>query len=293
MYFPKMVRMSRMNTLASHIVVVALVLLGLSGCGSKAYEDKFDASLEEYQRETPFKDLLKEYASAGDDQFSIRLPRMYGQENSYALDELTSDPRHPDQPLHPNRIQPDFVKLPGYVRTYEHHVEMPGTKGKLLRPVCVYLAIISSTDGTLDELKDDLRAQLVAHFGELPEEEEVPKTFNTRTKVAPPAGVSAWEEFAAPSIKGGTVDWEKLTAHGVQTFQYYNQEDNHKRDEVLDKTLDGKYILYVRSDETHHVMVAWRTLLTVDEKMNIEKLADASVGTVRVGTGEDDPTDDQ
>ncbi|MDH3716622.1 MAG: hypothetical protein OES79_00750 [Planctomycetota bacterium] len=262
-----------------------LICLTLMGCGTGSYEENMQASLLHYQNETPFKDMLPQPAALANGLLSIRLPKMFAQENTYALDEKTSDPRRPDTPLDANRVQPDFLTLPGHLRTYEHFAQIQDPADATLGPVYVYVAMIPRRSKTADQLKKQLRATLVTRFGELPPDEEAAKTAATRRRPGQNAqlvkGVGPWKPHTTANLDGGTVAWQKIIAQGPQTIQNYDKENNVKK-----LILPGRYILYLRSTEDYHIMIAWRALWQADEEVQMEKLADTCVGTVRVGEAE-------
>jgi hypothetical protein len=155
----------------------------------------------------------------------------------------------------------------------------------MLGPVYVYVAMIPRREKTADQLMKQLRATLVQRFGELPPDKGAAKTTVPRGRPAQDAqvvkGVSPWQPHTTADLEGGTVAWQKIIALGPQTIQYYDKENNVKK-----MILRGRYILYLRSTEDYHIMIAWRALWQIDEKVQMEKLADACVGTVRVGEAE-------
>jgi hypothetical protein len=262
-----------------------LLGLALMGCGISPYEEKMQASLQHYRSETPFKDMLAQPAALANGLLSVRLPKMFAQENTYALDEKTPDPRRPDTPLDANRVQPDFLTLPGHLRTYEHFGQIEDPADAMLGPVYVYIAMIAQRERTADQLMQQLRGTLVQRFGELPPDEEADTTTAARGRPAQHAqlvkGVGPWQPHTTADLEGGTVTWQKITAQGPQTIQYYDKENNIKK-----MILPGRYILYLRSTEDYHIMIGWRALWQIDEKVQMEKLADTCVGTVRVGQAE-------
>ncbi len=265
-------------------VLGLLCCLSLAGCGTRAYEKKMEASLERYRNETPFRDLLVTPATLSEGRLSLRLPKIFGQENTYALDDQTPDPRHSDRPLDANRIQPDFLSLPGYLRTYEHFVAA-NSHDDLPRPVYAYVALLPRSQQTSEGLKGSLRAKLVEQFGELPPEKE-PDPAGGRGGPGQPqarrvAGVGPWQPHTTPTPDGDTVDWEKITAIGIQDFQYYDQQGRVRKEIQF-----GRYLLYLRSTDDYHVIIAWRASLPAADQLSLEKLADICAGTVRLAQEE-------
>ncbi len=265
-----------------------LICWTLTGCGTRSYEQKMQASLQQHLKETPFRDMLDEPATLAEGRLSIRLPKMFGQENTSALDDQTPDPRHPDRPLDANRIQPGFLSLPGYAQTYEHFLA-GNSYDDLPRPVYAYLALLPRDQKTTDQLTKELRAQLVQQFGELPSDQETDQAGEQAGGAAAPgrataagaAGATRWQEHTAPNLDGDMETWQKITATGSQNFQYYDQQGEVKKEIQF-----GRYLLYLRSTDDYHIMIAWRASLPVAQQVLLEKLADICVGTVRVAQEE-------
>ncbi|NIL99017.1 MAG: hypothetical protein GTO53_13705 [Planctomycetales bacterium] len=102
-----------------------------------------------------------------------------------------------------------------------------------------------------------------------------------RATAAGAAGATRWQEHTAPNLDGDMETWQKITATGSQNFQYYDQQGEVKKEIQF-----GRYLLYLRSTDDYHIMIAWRASLPVAQQVLLEKLADICVGTVRVAQEE-------
>lgn len=257
------------------LLVLILVVSG-SGCGTADYEAKFNDSLSKFRLETPFIELFSEPTHFPETPLSLRLPSYLG-EKTAALDHKTADPRDPKKPLDANRVEPDFLQLPGHVRTYECFVDVPRDMGvgTLSRPVYCYVAVASDRKESAEDLEAKLRDQLFATFGAL-REETLPKGSR---KVPQSRGVGDWADITVPTPEGTNMTVRKLVAVGDQTFQYYDAKDGT----VKIKILPGKYVVYLYNTPGTNVLIAWRALLGTAEHVQMEAKADTCVGTIVIG----------
>ena len=227
----------------------------LLGCGTAAYEQKFEQSLKEYRLETGFSDLWKQpVADLPGSELQIRLPRFFDQ-NANALDAESPEPHERTEPLeHDYRLQPWFLDLPGYKRTYEvfHKDSTPHPK-----PIYCYLAVYDQPKPSAEKLRESLRAQLVKRF---------------------PDTTSPWETRELRTPAGTKETWHYLSASGDQRFHIYGKEGK-----VDYKVTDGTYHLFFRTIDGRQVMVGWRITRELEDEVDLARLATASVGTVRLG----------
>ena len=263
-----------------HIAVaLGCAILLQTGCGSSVYEEKFQASLDELKNEAPFRHLYDVATPIPDTPLSVRLPKLFDGRAS-ALDAKTPDPKINTRPLNPDRLQPNFIKLPGYVRTYERF--MPTIQTHDTSACYCYIAVTDIDTGSQENLEADLRNKLLETFDES-------RTEDAKRRGGPPVekGVTEWKEIEVPTPAGGDnkLKLKKIVANGNQTFRYYDPQGDG-----LNKLRHGKYILYFYSNEhdrsdgqpIQFVLIGWRAeeIVANHEEIELEKLGDAVAGTI-------------
>jgi hypothetical protein len=258
-------------------------LLLQAGCGSSAYEEKFQTSLVDLKNETPFRNLFKQPTPIADSPLSLRLPKLFEKgKPAYALDAETPDPKNKTKPLDPERLQPRFIELPGHVRTYERFVPHIQVRKASKASACYcYIAVTDIESGSGENIEASLRKQLFAEFGES-------RTEDAKRRNDPPIkkGVTEWEDAEVPTPTGGdsTLQLRKLVAYGNQTFHYYDPKQD-----VRTEIRHGKYILYLYSNArdrgnnpTQFVLIGMRAEESVanNDQIELEQLGDALAGTI-------------
>lgn len=263
-------------------IVLTLAAVLLAGCGSSAYEAKFQATLTAQRHEAPFGELFKAYVAFPDTNLKLRLPKLFSADSGqcYALDKYTSDPEKLSRPLDAYRLQPDFLHLPGHVRTYERFVPS-AINPRLSRqlPCYLYVAVTDTSAGSDENLRLDLRTKLVEEFGELDEDQPAEDQDRPGVKLEK-KGTGFWEVIEVPTPDGSTLQARKIVAYGDQTFQYYVQ-----RDQLKDLYRPGVYMLYVYTTGQQHVLLGWRAPPDVVESIKMEELAEAVLGTIDLAEG--------
>jgi hypothetical protein len=249
----------------------------LAGCGSSAYEAEFQASLTAQRHEAPFRELFKAYVAFPDTHLKLRMPKLFSTESgqSYALDQFTSDPLKLSRPLDAYRLQPDFLHLPGHVRTYERFVPS-AINPRLSRqlPCYCYVAVTDTSAGSSENLQIEIRNKLVEAFGEFDEEPPAEDPARAGVKQAK-KGTGYWEVLEVPTPDGSTLQARKIVAYGDQTFQYYVQND-----EIKELFRPGVYVLYFYTTGQQHVLIGWRAPPDVAESVKMDELAEATLGTI-------------
>ena len=248
-----------------------LIVTGVSGCGSREYEDQHQATLKHLRHETPFRSLWeKPVSDLPEKKLSLRIPKFFKDGEAYVLNPswaLTADPRRPDDIVDPNRVQPFYFELEGHQRTYEGFTQVPGRDNPnmtIYRPCYLYIAYV-------EKRGDKGEKSLSAAAMEKKLREELVKKFGKKD-------VTEWETVELPTPDGGTTTWKRLKATGEQAFFTY--EDQNVAQWKADP---GVYLLYLRSTPDYHVMLGWRCLPGAVDALDLNTVAAACAGTVKVG----------
>lgn len=207
-------------------ICAALLLLQV-GCGMGEYNRLMKRNLGAMRSESKFRNLYAPTQLPGT-PISIRVPRIYSQ--SYQADSAHND----DGPaINPDRLQPPFLRLPGFKLCYEGSVLSGADK----LPHYCYLAAVPSQPGDADKLANQLQAQLNETF---------------------PEATVSWEPVDAPTPSGFSVHWRKLRLEGEQPFLVKTG------DLLAPKTLPGIFELWIHDAGQYVVLVAWRTPKSIE-----------------------------
>ena len=252
-----------------HFLLTLTAVVGITGCGTSAYEKQHEARLKSLQLETPFRPLWEQPVEDFPAQnLSLRLPKIFrvGEANSLnPLNMLTPDPRRDNDVVDPYRVQPPFLKLPGHQRTYEGFIQVRGTQSldMVTKPYYLYIAMTGGTAKdkkplTAQELEKQIRDKLVKQFGK--------------------KDVTPWEtvEPLPPTPEGGTMTWRRIKATGEQSWVAYEYKVARY------KIYPGVYVLYLYSAPDYHVLLGWRCAAEVAEAIDLDRIARICAGTVKV-----------
>jgi len=239
----------------SWAVLVALLL----GCGSGEYERRMQQSLTRLHEggaqlgqggTLGGSDLL--YAQPTpipETNISIRLPTMLGQGRSWAegvVDETTG------QPIDENRLEPPFTALPGFRFCYE--VFTADSTGQQW-PAYMYVAVEDAQATSQLELMSTIQQDLVATFPAAPEE---------------------WSVMELTGPNDTKLTCLRTSVIGPQQFDSTSVGGNLNE-------VEGHFVLYLYSTDTHHVMIGWRAIPSIVESSQFFPTAELSVATLQAG----------
>jgi hypothetical protein len=242
------------------------VLLG--GCGISQYNALMNQRLTSLRVSVKFRNF---YASSQlpDVPISVRIPTVFVKsyrENSSHKDDGAV--------INPDRLQPPFLKLPGFKLCYEG----TNTTGTTTLPFYCYLAALPAVPGDADKIAAQLQAQLKKAF---------------------PETTAEWQGVDADTPDGKYLHWRKIHVEGVQPFQV---KTNNKVDT---QKLPGIFELWIYDADGYIVLIAWRTPTAVqgpspgatdsasqmeallkgppkDAKLDLNELPTATAGTLTV-----------
>jgi hypothetical protein len=173
-----------------------------------------------------------------DTSISLRIPMVFGK--SYQADSAHEDD---GAKINPERLQPPFLKLPGFKLCYEGVNKSP--QGQF--PFYCYLAAVPSRQGDIDTLAGQLQAQLNRAFPAAPDPMNKDAAEAAAAAQAPPR----WETVDAEAPTGYSVHWRKIRFQGSQPFLV-------KTDKVAPQSLPGKFELWLHDAGDYIVLIAWR-----------------------------------
>jgi hypothetical protein len=227
----------RRTSFLGALVGCVLVTLFSSGCGTSQYNALMNRRLAALRGEAKFRHL---YAPTRlpDTPISIRIPMVFGK--SYQANSAHDDD---GAAINPARLQPPFLKLPGFKLCYEG-VHKAGAEQF---PFYCYLAAVPTRQGEIDILAGQLQAQLNRAF---PSKAD-PMNKDAAQAGAAPQTAPAWETVDAEAPTGFSVHWRKIRFDGSQPFLV-------KTDKVAPQTLPGKLELWLHDAGDYIVLVAWR-----------------------------------
>jgi hypothetical protein len=203
-------------------LATACFIATLCGCGTSEYNRLATHRLGTARGEAKFRSLFGPTALA-DTPIKIRVPMVF--RTSYREDSA-----HPiDGPkVHPDRLQPPFLELPGFKICYEGLCNDPSV-GRL--PYYCYLAAVPGKPGDAENLAKELQAKLREKFKDAPDE---------------------WSVVDAETPDGKAVQWKKIRVQGVQPFRFL-------KDQKMSHDLPGIFELWICEKADYIVMVGWRS----------------------------------
>lgn len=222
-------------------------LLATGGCGTGAYNEAFTNRLATLKRQAPFT-VLTAPVTLTDTSVQICIPKAFTNQ----LNEGQADPQ--GGKIDPRRVQPPFLKLPGFKFAYEAQHDNAGE----ITPYYCYLAALPTQDAKSATLASDLEIELKSAF---------------------PDWGGVWEETEVDSPSGGKVKWKMLEVKGLQFFDVDNPAQNKQEF----KKVPGVFQLWLHENEHYQVLVGWRVTEAANQTLLLEKLARRSAGTLMIG----------
>jgi hypothetical protein len=201
-------------------ICLASVLLG---CGSSEYNRMLSKRVADLRGEQKFRTLFAP-TQLGDTPVRIRLPMIFPE--SYKED---SKHKKDKGKIAEDRVQPPFLKLPGFKICYEGfgNDQTPAKQ----YPFYCYLAAVPGKPGDAENLAKELQAKLKETFKDTPDE---------------------WEGVDVESPSGNAVQWKKIRVEGEQSFRYDVQNQTAPR------ILPGIFELWLCDKSDYIVLVGWR-----------------------------------
>ena len=222
-------RVGRQPLFVSGLLLSALLLSALSGCGTSQYNALANRGVARLRGEAKFQGLYAPTAIPGS-PFSVRVPVIFT--NSY-----TPNSGHPDDgdKINPLRMQPPFLPAGDAIKlTYEGTTK--DAEGRKVPYYC-YVAAGEAKPGEVDKLASDIESGLKQIFPEPP---------------------PAWESVDADTPLGKAMNWRKIRAVGPQPF--FVKVDG----KVEQQKLPGVFELWLHDAGDHVAIIAWRSPVSVE-----------------------------
>ena len=229
---------------AAALVCVGLSVV-LSGCGIGDYNRLMNRRLGALRAGAKFKNLYGPTQLSGT-PISIRVPIIFA--SSY---EETSPHKDDGAVIHPDRVQPPFLKLRGFKVCYEGTV----TQDNLKLPHYVYLAAVPSQAGDADKLAAQIQADLTKAF---PKPDDAKADDAAAAEPEQQAPEPTWEQVDVDTPQGVYSHWRKIRVEGDQTFRVRNSG------KVEEQKLPGIFELWLHDTDNYLVLVGWRTPKSIE-----------------------------
>lgn len=207
-------------------LAMSCFVAALCGCGTSEYNRLATQRLGSARGEAKFRSLFGP-TTLEHTPIKIRVPMVF--RTSYREDSA-----HPidGEIIDPDRLQPPFLRLPGFKICYEGFCTDPGV-GRL--PYYCYLAAVPGKPGDAEDLATELQAKLKEKFKDAPDE---------------------WDVVDAESPDGKAIQWKKLRVQGDQSFRFL-------KDQKLSHELPGIFEIWICEKSDYTVMVAWRAPVSI------------------------------
>lgn len=280
--------------LQSGLVFCLVALMTAAGCGSHAYQEKYDAALKKQQSRS--KEVSDAYQGVPKLQvdpqlisakwpLTLRKPTILTKRpGSYYAKGMPHE-LESDQPISAGRLHPPFMaaaesQLPGFIRCWE---TFAGEEDKQRTPYYMYVAVVpvvpvvpATDDAANDEDNDaapeaavgnspaaEIHAKLAAGLGvELGDWEEI--------KCSP----GEWDDDLALSLT-----WKRLSVNADQEFLVYESKDKP----AVATVLPGRFDVCLYEGKKFHVIIAWRVPLQADVEVEfkLDAVQKACLGTLK------------
>ena len=276
-----------------------VAILTATGCGSDAYQEKYDAALK--KQENRSKEVRDAYQGVPELQVN---PQLISAKWPLTLRKPTILTKRPgrdyakgmphelesDQPISAGRLHPPFMaaaesQLPGFIRCWE---TFAGEEDKPRTPYYMYVAVVPATqavpttdgaDPAKDEDEDNEDAPVVA-IGNSPAAE-------IHAKLAAWAGdeLGDWEEIKCSPGEWDddsslSLTWKRLSVEKAdQEFLVYESKDKP----AVATVLSGRFDVCLYEGKKFHVIIAWRVPLQagVEAEFNLDAVQKACLGTLK------------
>jgi hypothetical protein len=157
--------------------------------------------------------------------------------------------------ISPDRLQPPFLKLPGFKLCYEGTADDPTEDAKL--PYYCYLAALPARAGDAERTAAELRAQLAANFKDTP---------------------TKWLSVDVKTPDGTVLPWKMIRVVAEQPFRV----ESHGQ--ITSKNLPGMFELWLHDANEYVVLIGWRTPTSIlgrsAAREDLTWMPSATAGTV-------------
>jgi hypothetical protein len=244
-------------------ITAALLTLAVAGCGTGEYHKRMKDRLAELKQQSRFLERLDDIEIDVSDPQAIflgvklRPPKNICTQGKALRVGYTEDNVEIDE----RRVKPPFLLgMRDFCLSYELLVPNPDTRNRQQTelPVYCYFAVSPADSVEQQALLNEIRQPLAENFEDVPEE---------------------WETVSPGAPDGGSVEWKRLRVEGSQLFDCVPNP----------AMMDGRFDVYVHSDNTYHVVVGWRAPVSVDDKLEFMQAGEVSLGTLKVEPPEASP----
>jgi hypothetical protein len=220
---------------------LVLLVCVLSGCGTGGYDEGMQQQLGAARQQAPFLKLYKDGSPIEGTNRTIRLPAIF----KLAYQEGSAHPRDAG-PIDARRLQPPFLALPGLRVCYESTVQ----EGTELYPYYCYIAAEPMKPEDRNAFENELLTKLKQTFPE-----------------------AAWESIDVRTPAGATISWKKVSVKGEQTFMGGGVPS-------IPVKYPGTFELWLHEGDAGVIMIGWRCPDALAAKIELDKLAEATAGTL-------------
>ncbi len=229
-------RLSRLDLPIGGPLAAILLTSLLLGCGSSEYNRMVSKRVADLRGEQKFRTLFAP-TQLGDTPVRIRLPMIFPE--SY-----TEDSKHKADggKIAEDRVQPPFLKLPGFKICYEGQADDQTPVKRY--PYYCYLAVVPGKAGDAESLAKELQAKLKETFKDTPDE---------------------WEGVDVEAPSGNAVQWKKIRVEGEQTFRF----QLNGQGPVAPRNLQGIFELWLCDKTDYTVLVGWRVPTAIQGESNV------------------------
>jgi hypothetical protein len=236
-----------------HYPLFTLLLLALVGCGTGEYErrlnnrgERLRKEQERAQKESKFNDLYDWLKLTDVPAVSVRVPVLFKDP------PLVEGAQVNGKVVDVRRVKPVQFDLPWLKLTYEGFVD--GADGKT--PYYCYVAAAEMPADQLQTFQGTVSAALNAK---------------------PHDSLVDWADYQADTPDGKQIAWKKLRFVGPQEFVTLDAGGQEQF-----KNLPGVLEVYVHEEAGICVLIAWRAPSSIEQQIDLPKLASAVAGCVSV-----------
>lgn len=228
------------------------ILFTVSGCGTGEYDRRMRASIQEVGSKAKFQNLLYPNPISIVPGASFRLPALF---DNTAKSWAEGNPTETGLAVHPDRLQPPFIKLPGFRYCYE---VFPKSGGQEDNVMYCYVAASNTTSQGQEDLIASIQSDLKKKFPDAPEE---------------------WETVDLDTPEGATIAVRRTTVSGMQRFDLTPMGGPMK-------DFDGRMDLYLISTNDNHILIGWRGMSEFVAAAKLFESAEAAMGSTQISAGD-------
>ena len=232
------------------VATVAVVFICQTpGCGRTEYDRRRGEWIERHRSdvrqrtEQAFLDRFYGASLLPGTNVRLRVPQVF-------KTSFNADSKIAGESIDARRLQPPFLKLPGFRLCYE--AANPSGQGKA--PYYLYLAVVQGDDllSGPDALERQLRSGVLGSIT---------------------SGTDVWEDVTISTPSDETVEWRRLKAQGEQVFYVPGTDSEFTM-------LPGQFEIYLRHFGNQAVIIAWRAPEAIVEASEIKRYVLVCISTV-------------